>query len=439
MQKKTVMANFESELLKRLPEYERAGLLDSESSARLSAYLKTGISGAGRPFQTALYLAGTALIALGVILYVAHNWDGLSFTARIALGFAPLGISAVLGFAALLKCGRGSPWAEGAALLNFAGAAAMTAAISQIYHIDGDIADYAAAVAALTAAIPFVFGSRLAMCAVAIMCSFSIWASEIKALFTCELALIAMFGYALLKYGKPGALNTACSYVFFALAPPVLVGIAACSNFAIGPVRIDFDLLYCAAGTFLLSMSVVMTARGLPLARNPMFWAGIFGFALSAMCFGTPASYRSVPDQFSGLEGASLLRAWNCLTLLAIAAAGTAACAATALKLRAKDAAVLAACLILPVGAFAPSLGGIAVIAANALMFAVALILFLGGFSRADRVRMNVGLILLAVQAAVKFFDPDLGIMLRSLVFGGAGALLIASNIILSKKAARYE
>ena len=80
------MANFESELLKRLPEYERAGLLDSESSARLSAYLKTGISGAGRPFQTALYLAGTALIALGVILYVAHNWDGLSFAARIALG-----------------------------------------------------------------------------------------------------------------------------------------------------------------------------------------------------------------------------------------------------------------------------------------------------------------------------------------------------------------
>lgn len=95
--------------------------------------------------------------------------------------------------------------------------------------------------------------------------------------------------------------------------------------------------------------------------------------------------------------------------------------------------------LILPVGAFAPSLGGIAVIAANALMFAVALILFLGGFSRADRVRMNAGLILLAVQAAVKFFDPDLGIMLRSLVFAGAGALLIASNIILSKKAARYE
>lgn len=104
-------------LYEQLPTLVRDGILPAESAERLRKHYGEVEPGGGRRAALLILgILGAALIGAGVILLVAHNWDDLSRSARVALAFAPLVTAIALAGWVLLKRRESAPWCEGGAI-----------------------------------------------------------------------------------------------------------------------------------------------------------------------------------------------------------------------------------------------------------------------------------------------------------------------------------
>lgn len=155
-------------LLAALPDLVAQGLITAEQAQRI----RTHYSGPGAPepapddrrsqrLTAVLGTIGAALIGLGLVLLVAHNWDGLPRSARTLLAFVPvLAGQAVVAFGLLRRPGR-TAWTEGGSVFLAAAVGACLALIAQLYHLGGDLGDLLLAWAVLIMGLCYVPGSAV--------------------------------------------------------------------------------------------------------------------------------------------------------------------------------------------------------------------------------------------------------------------------------------
>ncbi len=66
--------------------------------------------------------------------------------------------------------------------------------------------------------------------------------------------------------------------------------------------------------------------------------------------------------------------------------------------------------------------------------------LLVTGIQQVKQVRMNVGLVVATALIVARFFDTDLGFLLRGLIFIALGiAFLVANVVMLRRKGATHE
>ena len=106
-------------------------------------------------------ILGAALIGLGIILIVAHNWDDLSRPIKTFLAFLPMLIGQGLVGFTLFKKSDSLAWREGSATFLFFAVGGCIAMVSQIYNLEGEL--YSFLLTWLILTLPLIYVMRSSM------------------------------------------------------------------------------------------------------------------------------------------------------------------------------------------------------------------------------------------------------------------------------------
>lgn len=87
-------------------------------------------------------IIGAVLVALGILLLIAHNWDNLSRTLKTALAFLPIIIGQIACAYSYFKKEKNPIWTGSSAIFLSISLGASMALISQIYNIPGSLGTY---------------------------------------------------------------------------------------------------------------------------------------------------------------------------------------------------------------------------------------------------------------------------------------------------------
>jgi len=130
-------------LYHELPALMNAGVISAETAGKLRDYY--GEIKEGNKSRIALIIfgvLGALSIGSGIILLLAHNWDELSRAVRTALSLAPLLIGQALVGWTILKKRESVAWREGTAIFVMLAIGASISLIGQTYHISGDFGKF---------------------------------------------------------------------------------------------------------------------------------------------------------------------------------------------------------------------------------------------------------------------------------------------------------
>ena len=105
---------------------------------------------------------GATLIALGILLLIAHNWDNLSRSIKTILAFVPILIGQIACVYSYFKKKNNPIWLEGSAIFLSISIGATISLISQIYNIPGNIGNYVFTWAVLSIPLIYLMQSKIA-------------------------------------------------------------------------------------------------------------------------------------------------------------------------------------------------------------------------------------------------------------------------------------
>lgn len=152
-------------LLAEIPVLKSMGILDELHAEQMQAHYTPMLAEENHSsyskFMIFLYLIGAVMIAGGILLLTAHNWDSMPNSVRLAITFVPLMIAAGFSFHTLFVKWDSAVRRESSAILTAAGIASLLALVSQIYHIHGELGSFVAYCLFFTVPLTLLFDSHL--------------------------------------------------------------------------------------------------------------------------------------------------------------------------------------------------------------------------------------------------------------------------------------
>ncbi len=128
-----------NKLVKSLSELIDAGIISKETAENIRMHLTAKGEKSSSSLIVIFGILGAILAGLGIILIIAHNWDEYSRTVKTILSFLPLIIGHTACGYTLFQKSENTAWREGSSTFLFFAIGACISLISQIYHIPGDI------------------------------------------------------------------------------------------------------------------------------------------------------------------------------------------------------------------------------------------------------------------------------------------------------------
>ena len=429
------MANFEKQLLDKLPKYYEDGLIDAFSEQRLRAHLNSKISSGAKFTMLPLYFLGGFIALLGVILCVYNFWGAYSDATKLLLGFVPLDLSAVFGAAFLLKNTetRKPYFGDLCAFLSIAGVMTATLVSNNVLNTsaNGEINTWLAIFITLLP-IPFIFGSQLAALAEVFMFMCLQMAFEYKEATHSALNLLYFLNFGLVFFIIRSFEKDAGIRAFNIFAYSML--------FAIAP----FALVRFPDGAF-LGFALAATIPFLTCAKEkgnliPTIIPWIFAISL---IFAVPEFSERETKNFAGFALSNFSAADVCGKLALVGLYGFVLYAALKFaKTFFFEKSNKAFCLM-PAFAFAfiaiinlyPAEKTPAALAAAMTVFAfvAAFAFFVSGFLRRNFALLNCGSLLLAAWALQKFFNSQDNMLTASKTLVLAGSAILIINVIFGK------
>lgn len=407
-----------------LPELMAAGLITEDTAAQIRDFYAHQADTAPNRLLLIFGILGALLTGLGVMLVVAHNWDELPRGVQVGLGFVPPVLGYLAGIYVLLRRAGEPAWHEAVATFIFLATGACMALITQIYNLPGALSDFLLGWALMGAPLIFLLRSSMAsllfiMAITWYACEYSYfqYPQRIAYLYWPVLG-IALVHYYHLRRTAPGGNFAAYHNWVVPISIALVLGTVTQSDTHIS--LLSYVLLFNAFYLFgrrqrpglsngYLVLGVLGLVSTLFTLSFKWYWEGLVyrGFTLSNGVF-TPA-----------LWVAALLFS-ACVVLLWQHAQGS--------KLRSLylvDAAFLAVAAIFVLGVGSPI---VAVVAVNLLILAVAVQTIWGGAAANNLRQLNVGLLIISLLIACRFFDTDMPFALRGMLFIGLGLAFFFAN-----------
>src|SRR4051812_41803168 len=103
------------QILRALPELLHAGVIDNVTADRIKTHYENQDDNSPNRLLIVFGILGGLLVGLGIVLILAHNWDDLSRTMKVVIGFVPLLTGQVLTGILLFRGVENRTWREGVA------------------------------------------------------------------------------------------------------------------------------------------------------------------------------------------------------------------------------------------------------------------------------------------------------------------------------------
>ena len=377
-------------------------------------------------------ILGAVLIGGGIILLLAHNWDQLGRPARGAVAFAPLVLSQALAFWMLWTDRGTTVWRETVGTFLALMVGACIALISQTYNLGGDFAEFMLVWTLLSLPVAYLLRATLPaiwFCTATVIWGFNMeWDQRGSSLwFWPLLALVLPLWWIM---GRQNRYHPRPVLLGWAIAGAGCFGVAFST--ARGWGGHHWMLAYAGWYAFLYLAGRRWFPEGRTIWHRPLQFIGVIGAATLALVLTFDGAWRELGEYLVRPQPLSLLAVflWPALAALLWL---------ESLWRRDIPAAVVGAFpgLVAVAMTLPPGSAGSVQALFNFYVFATGVALLVLGVRRHQLGTVNGGMLILSALVLCRFFDSDLGFVLRGVVFIALGAgFLIANFLLLRRKRA---
>ncbi|WP_299104937.1 DUF2157 domain-containing protein [uncultured Winogradskyella sp.] len=419
-----------SKLKNDLAELIDHNVISSEVANRINNYYETKRSNQSNPLFTIFGILGSALVGLGIILILAHNWDDFSRTIKTVFAFLPLIIGQLLSSYSILK-NKSQAWKESSGTFLFFAIGASIALVSQVYNIPGDLSSYLLTWIVLGLPLIYVLNSK----------AVAIFVIGFSTYYACEYGYSFGYGnkspwlYFVLLIGtipfyfnelkkSPKANSTAILNWLYALSLIIVLGAFIQNNWALGFVM--YAMLF---GVF-YNLGQLEIFNSQQLRRNSYVVLGSFGSVVLLMILSFNVIWEEIQYEIIVFNSQEM---WVSIVLIFIALALLvySQIPKGKFKFNVFQYVFIIFLIVFALGSESAKLG---TISTNIM------ILIFGVFAvklGADTFRfsiLNYGLLIIATAIVCRFFDTDMSFVLRGLLFVVVGLGFFLANYIMLKK-----
>ena len=410
-------------IFNQIQELQNQGVISPETALDISDYYKSKHKESSSRLTVIYSVIGSILIGLGLILLFAHNWDEMPKIAKTIVAIAPLAITQILGGYFMYKKPDNLAAREGIGSLLFICIGLSISMVSQIYNIVGSLDSFMQIWLLLTIPLLLILrSSMVAFLATIISTSYVILDGDVLSLVIYMVTIgLILIHFRILNKKEPNSnyINLASWIIPSALS----IGLCAFEQ------RND-ELLFLSY--FWLFTLFIWVGNSKSWKDKSNFRNGfkLIGF-LGILVMLTMISFHEVADKFItykmdfGQEWVSLFLISIPLLLIIILKKGLFA----VLK---KDQLSMAFIPITFVFFFSQS-EIISAIIVNALILIIGIQKVLLGLKNNRLGQLNIGLLIISILVSCRFFDYQMDLLLRGIVFLALGLGFLLSNLKIIK------
>jgi len=423
-----------SKLIKELPELVRNDIISEEVSYNIQKYYKGKQAATPNKLFVVFGVLGAALIGIGILLILAHNWDDFSRSIKTIIAFVPLVIGQLcVGYALLKK--KGKAWKEASGTFLFFGIGISMALVSQIYNIPGDFGTYLLTWVVLSLPLIYLLKSNsLALLHVVFLTYYSCeygygfgGYNPSPWLYLPLLLAVLPFYFNLLKQNATKNMVAILHWIL-PLSSVIVMGTFIKTKWEFMPLMyiILFGLIY-NIGT----SSILKHER---LRRNGYLVLGSLGTVILLLIM-------SFKDVWKELSFDFLMDTQEFYVVVALFVMAISVMLFSNNQHKKEHSNLfkyvfIAFSILFFVGVTSP---GIATIGVNILVFALGIIAIKKGTDNQHFGVLNYGLLIITTLIICRFFDTDLSFVIRGLLFVVIGVGFFLANYIMLKQKNRKE
>ena len=430
-----------------LPALVTSGTISAENAQAIERYYEGKSAGAPKLGFVLLAAVGSILVAAGIVLLIAHNWDDFSRPVRSVIAFLPLLAGQALSVFVLLRRNESKAWRECAAIFNVAGIGTAISLVSQTYQISGSLSNFIFVWMLLS--LPLVYLMRTTLGAITYLIGAVVWiglrerVSGFDPISFWLLLLLVVPYFAMVYRRDRGSGETTGLAIVLAIAAAVGLGYTA--NFTGGVV--DGNLSFVALAGFFTTV-YICGVEFFPATSSGRLHilALLSGVAIGVMTI--VLTFEGVWSQ-RPLQGPADLLHGICIAIeLSFPIAAVVLAVGTFVRRRAQFSVLAAAFpVVVALGWYLTSVcpgrdlerthtdcDFWAAILFDVYALALGVELIARGLRAQSAARTNFGLLVIAALGIARFFDSDLSFVTRAIGFIVIGVGFILTNVVLFKR-----
>ncbi len=419
-----------SKISKEIEQLLADGVIDKGTADKITSYYQNKEAQKSSGSGHIISILGALLVGAGFILLVAHNWDDLSRTLKIALGGLPLLIGYILCGYALVKDRVNKALNESAAVFTTMALGAFISIISQVYNHSGDATTFIFIWTALS--IPMIYLLKSSLVSILSLTGMFVFITSSSIGFETEIsknffwllfAAVIPFYISLSRENTDShSVKTHNWFVVITLTFGLWISLTTKSYW-------DISLLFS-----LLTILLLLSEVKIPYLGNHLFFT-INKVALVTMVYMlATGSFNDIWLGTEALDGTLFMSKHFIIVMI------TTAIALNLLTVKVffnkKKAGIFewmfAPVFVVSLAAYFSTL--IPVVTFNLLLLAASILTIQKGIKTHSFKHLNIGLVMISILIFSRFVDSNISFMLRGLIFIGVGAAFIFANTHLSKK-----
>jgi uncharacterized membrane protein len=419
-----------SRLLNDLPELLEHNIISNAIASDITAYYQSKTEGQSSRLFTIFGVLGSALVGLGIILILAHNWDNFSKLAKTVMAFLPLILGQVASGYSILKK-KGIVWKESSGTFLFFAIGATIALISQIYNIPGDLSRYLLTWIVLGLPLIYVLKSKSVMLLIIVFATY--YACELgykfgyggKAPWLYPLILlvtIPFYAHALQKKAKTN--STAIFNWLYAISITIVLGTFINSNWSLG------FLMYAMLFSLFYNLGQVPVFNSYQLRRNSFLLLGLLGTVLLLLILSFNTIWKEMTNDHIVFNSLEML-----IGIILFISASAVMLYSRKYKRNSKfNPFQYVFILIAVLFVVGYSNYGLGAIFTNVILFLLGLAAIKIGVNSFRFSILNYGLLIITALIVCRFFDTNMSFVLRGLLFLSIGLGFFLTNFFMFKK-----
>lgn len=129
-------------VLNELEELLDAHVITEDEAGRIRKYYAQKPGPENNKLVIIFAILGSLLVGMGLVLIIAHNWDTLPKSAKLGVGLFPMLAGQILCGYLLWRKSTSVAWRESVSVFLVFAIATAIAIVSQVYNMDGTLADF---------------------------------------------------------------------------------------------------------------------------------------------------------------------------------------------------------------------------------------------------------------------------------------------------------